>query len=70
MDKINKMIKAYENNLERVALANMRAGATGILGAVLEMCNAGKSLEEIKQFCETSLNLDSMKQEESIEGSN
>lgn len=36
--------------MNQVQLKNpsMRAGATGILGAVLEMCNKGKSIDEIR----------------------
>jgi len=50
------------DTVSKVKLAGMRAGATGILGAVLNMCNEGKSIGEIKLFCEQSLNLDGMKQ--------
>lgn len=53
--------KAAENTVNKVRLAGMRAGATGILGAVLNMCNEGKGVADIKSFCEKSLNLDGMK---------
>lgn len=54
--------KTAEDTVSKVRLAGMRAGATGILGAVLNMCNEGKSIDDIKNFCETSLNLDGMKE--------
>lgn len=54
--------KAAEETLSKVQLNGMRAGATGILGAVLNMCNEGKSVADIKSFCERSLNLDGMKE--------
>jgi hypothetical protein len=50
------------DTVSKVKLAGMKAGATGILGAVLNMCNEGKSIDDIKAFCEKSLNLDGMKQ--------
>ena len=53
--------KTAEDTVNKVRLAGMRAGATGILGAVLNMCNEGKSVTDIKSFCEKSLNLDGMK---------
>lgn len=53
--------KTAEDTINKVRLAGMRAGATGILGAVLNMCNEGKSITDIKRFCEKSLNLDGMK---------
>ncbi|WP_313069943.1 hypothetical protein [Lacrimispora sp.] len=49
--------------MSKVRLAGMRVGTTGILGAVLNMCNKGKSVSDIKTFCETSLNLDGMKED-------
>jgi len=54
--------KTAKDTVDKVRLAGMRAGATGILGAVLNMCNEGKSIDDIKTFCERSLNLDGMKQ--------
>ncbi len=53
--------KTAEDTVNKVRLAGMRAWATGILGAVLNMCNEGKSIDDIKLFCEKSLNLDGMK---------
>lgn len=35
--------KTAEDTVNKVRLSGMRAGATGILGAVLNMCNEGKS---------------------------
>lgn len=55
--------KTAEETLSKVQLSGMRAGATGILGAVLNMCNEGKSVSDIKSFCEKSLNLEGMKEE-------
>lgn len=53
--------KTAEDTVNKVRLAGMRAGATGILGAVLNMCNEGKGVADIKSFCEKSLNFDGMK---------
>lgn len=39
----------------------LKAGAKGILGTVLNMCNEGKTIEDIKEFCENSLNMEGMK---------
>lgn len=58
----NLFQKIAEDTVSKVRLAGMRAGATGILGAVLNMCNEGKSVSDIKSFCERSLSLDGMKQ--------
>lgn len=55
--------KTAEDIVEKVRLAGMRAGAVGILGAVLNLCNEGKSVTDIKSFCEKSLNLEGMKGE-------
>lgn len=55
-------LKTAEDTVSKVRLAGMRAGATGILGAVLNMCDEGKSISDIKEFCEMSLRLDGMKQ--------
>jgi hypothetical protein len=49
------------DTVSKIKLAGMRAGATGILGAVLNMCNEGKSVTDIKSFCEKSLNLEGLK---------
>lgn len=53
-DKLNESLK--EANFQ-----GLKAGAKGILGAVLDMCNNGKTVEDIKKFCETSLGMDGMK---------
>lgn len=54
-----------KKTLEEVRFQGLKAGAAGILGAVLEMCNSGKSdadiVKDIKNFCEKSLNMDGMK---------
>ena len=54
-----------KKTLEEIRLQGLKAGAVGILGAVLEMCNSGKSdadiVKEIKEFCEKSLNMDGIK---------
>lgn len=54
-----------KKTLEEVRFQGLKAGAAGILGAVLEMCNSGKTdteiVREIKDFCEKSLNMDGMK---------
>lgn len=53
--------KQIKSTLEEVRFQGLKAGAAGILGAVLEMCNTGKTVENIKEFCEKSLNMDGMK---------
>lgn len=54
-----------KKTLEEVRFKGLKAGATGILGAILEMCNSGKSdidiVKDIRSFCEKSLNMDGMK---------
>lgn len=57
--QLNDEIK---KTLEEVRFQGLKAGAAGILGAVLDMCNQGKTVEDIKQFCEKSLNMKEMKQ--------
>lgn len=49
------------NTLKEVQFQGLKAGAKGILGAVLNMCNEGKTVEDIKEFCEKSLDMDGMK---------
>lgn len=56
--QMNDQIK---KTLEEVRFQGLKAGAAGILGAVLDMCNTGKTVEDIKEFCEKSLNMDGMK---------
>ena len=56
--QLNGKIK---KTLEEVRFQGLKAGTAGILGAVLDMCNAGKTVEDIKDFCEKSLNMDGMK---------
>lgn len=54
-----------KKTLEEVRFQGLKAGATGILGAVLEMCNSGKTdaeiVKDVRDFCENSLNMDGMK---------
>ena len=54
-----------KKTLEEVRFQGLKAGAAGILGAVLEMCNSGKTdteiVREIKDFGEKSLHMDGMK---------
>lgn len=61
---MNDQIK---KTLEEVRFQGLKAGAAGILGAVLEMCNSGKSdadiVKDIKGLCEKSLKMDGMKYE-------
>lgn len=52
-----------KKTLEEVRFQGLKAGATGILGTVLDMCNTGKTVENIKDFCVKSLNMDGMKYE-------
>lgn len=51
----------FNEQLKEANFQGLKAGAKGILGAVLGMCNQGKTVEDIKQFCETSLGMDGMK---------
>lgn len=57
----------FKKTLEEARFQGLKAGAMGILGAVLEMCNSGKKdaeiVTDIKNFCEKSLNMDGMKYE-------
>lgn len=60
-----QMTDQFKKTLEEVRFQGLKAGATGILGAVLEMCNSGKTdaeiVKDIKDFCEKSLNMDGIK---------
>ena len=40
----------FNKKFEEVRLWGLRTGAFGILGAVLDMCNKGKTVEDIKGF--------------------
>lgn len=53
--------KLFTEKLKESHFQGLKVGAKGILGAVLNMCNEGKSVEDIKQFCEKSLNMKGMK---------
>ena len=56
--QINDQIK---KTLEEIRFQGLKAGAASILGAVLDMCNTGKTVEDIKDFCVKSLDMDGMK---------
>lgn len=56
--QLNSEIK---KTLEEIRFQGLKAGAVGILGAVLDMCNTGKTVDDIKNFCEKSLGMDGMK---------
>ena len=60
--QLNSEVK---KTLEEVRFQGLKAGAAGILGAVLEMCNSGKTdaeiVKDVRDFCENSLNMDGMK---------
>lgn len=51
----------FKEQLKEANFQGLKAGAKGILGAVLDMCNQDKTVEDIKKFCETSLGMDGMK---------
>ena len=51
----------FKEQLKEANFQGLKAGAKGIVGAVLDMCHQGKTVEDIKQFCETSLGMDGMK---------
>ena len=56
-----QMNDRIKKTLEEVRFQGLRAGAAGILGAVLDMCKSGKTVEDIKNFCEKFLKMDEMK---------
>ena len=56
--QLNDQIK---QTLEEIRFQGLKAGAASILGAVLDMCNTGKTVEDIKDFCVKSLDMDGMK---------
>ncbi len=56
--QLNNKIKDTLKNFE---LQGMKIGAVGILGAILDMCNDNKTVEDIKEFCEKSLSMEGMK---------
>lgn len=53
--------KIFTEQLKEARFQGLKAGAKGILGTVLDMCNEGKSVEDIKQFCKKSLDMNGMK---------
>lgn len=53
--------KEFKKVLEEQRFQGLKTGAKGILGVILEMCNEGKTVKDIKKFCETSLGMDGMK---------
>ena len=62
-----EILKAAEENMVKARTTGMLVGAKGICGAVLDMCNKGNSVAEIKKFCEKSLGI--FKEQKSNEGS-
>lgn len=60
---INKETSKQSNpkDFRRSKIPRIKTGAAGILETVLDMCNTGKTVEDIKNFCEKSLNMDGMK---------
>lgn len=52
-----QMEQMFREKLKEQQSQGMKAGATGILGAVLDMCNEGKTVEDIKKFCMTMLDV-------------
>lgn len=53
--------KLFTKKLREQHFQGVKAGATGILGTILDMCNEGKTVDDIKNFCETSLGMPGMK---------
>lgn len=51
----NKQEKEIREAVDKIKIQGIKAGAKGILGAVLKMCNEGKSVRDIKDFCAKSL---------------
>lgn len=52
----DKIMEAYEKNLKKVRTAGLLAGATGIAGAVMNICNddnivAEDKISKIKGIC-------------------
>ena len=60
--QLNDEIK---KDLGEVRFLGLKVGVASILGAVLEMCNSGKTdteiVKDVRDFCENSLNMDGMK---------
>lgn len=56
-----KLEQALKENLEKVRMAGMLAGAKGVAGAILEMCKEKEEsdliVSKVKDFCEISLGL-------------
>lgn len=54
-----KQERELENKIKIIIdeqrIQGIKAGAKGILGAVLKMCNDGKTVADIKEFCEKRL---------------
>lgn len=56
-----KLENSFKKIIKDVRFQGLKAGAKGILGAVLNMCNEGKTVEDIREFCERSLAMKEMK---------
>lgn len=56
-----KLNEEFRRTLKNAQLAGVRAGAKGILGAVLEMCKSGKTVKDIEKICETFLESEEFK---------
>lgn len=56
--KLNNEIKKV---MKEIQFQGIKSGAVGILVAILDMCNNVKTVEDIKDFCEKSLNMRGMK---------
>lgn len=50
-----EITKAIKARLEEVKIQGIKVGAKGILGAIFKMCNEGKGIDDIKEFCQNSL---------------
>lgn len=51
----------FIENIKKAQFEGLKEGSKAMLGVILKMCNEGKTVKDIKRFCEYSLNLEGMK---------
>lgn len=63
-DNEEKIQEEFRKILQNTFDKGILQGCVGILGAVKNMCDEGKTVEDIKEFCEKYLEKNRLKTEE------
>ena len=53
--------KNFTKHLKQAQLDGLKEGSKAMLGFILKMCNEGKTIKDIRDFCKKSLKLKGMK---------